>query len=227
MALVLHLQRLVIVAPAAAHVAGDVNVRQEIHLDALQPVALARLAAPAFHVETEAARLVAPLARFRQHRIEIPNRREQARIRGGIRARRAPDGRLIDADHFVHELHALDRRELAGILARPVNLLGQRAIQDLVHQASIFRCRRRPSPRSAGPAESPRRCSSGCARRAPIIASFLPLDGASLGGHRDLHRARKIASGQRRLDFAVISCGVPDATSSPPSRPAPGPRSIT
>ena len=47
----------VVVAAAAADIAGDVHVRQEIHLDALQPVALAGLAAAALHVEAEAARL--------------------------------------------------------------------------------------------------------------------------------------------------------------------------
>ena len=56
MALIFHLQRFVIIAPAAAHVAGDIDVRKEIHFDALQAVALAGFAAPALHVEAEAAR---------------------------------------------------------------------------------------------------------------------------------------------------------------------------
>src|SRR2546427_572788 len=56
----LDFERLVIVAPRAADVARDVNVRQEIHLDALLPVSLARLATSALNVEAEAARPVAP-----------------------------------------------------------------------------------------------------------------------------------------------------------------------
>src|SRR5262249_6241658 len=43
--LVLHLERLPVVAPAAANVAGDVDIGKEIHLDAFEPVALAGFAA--------------------------------------------------------------------------------------------------------------------------------------------------------------------------------------
>jgi hypothetical protein len=62
--LVLHLQGLVVVAAAAADVAGDVDIGQEIHFDALEAVALAGLAAAAFDVEAEAPGLVAAFARF-------------------------------------------------------------------------------------------------------------------------------------------------------------------
>ena len=56
-----------VVAASAAHIAGDIDIGQEIHFDALQAVALAGLAAAAFYVETEAAGFVAALARFGQH----------------------------------------------------------------------------------------------------------------------------------------------------------------
>ncbi len=100
-ALVSHGKRLGVVAAAAADFAGDVNVRKEIHFDAAQAVALAGFAAAAFYVEAEAARLVAALARFGQHGEEFADGREDAGIGGGIGARRAPDGRLIDLDDFV------------------------------------------------------------------------------------------------------------------------------
>ena len=51
---VLHLERLAVVALALAHVAGDVDVGQEVHLDLDDAVAGAGLAAPALHVEREA-----------------------------------------------------------------------------------------------------------------------------------------------------------------------------
>ena len=60
-ALVFHRQRLGVIAPAAAHFAGHENVGEEIHLDAPQPLALARFAAPAFHVEAEASGAIAAL----------------------------------------------------------------------------------------------------------------------------------------------------------------------
>ena len=107
-AFVFHLQRFAVVAAAAADIAGDVDVGQKVHLDALQPVALAGFAAAALHVEAEAAGLVAALARFRQHGVEIADGREDAGVGGGIGARRAADGRLIDLDYFVDVLQAFD-----------------------------------------------------------------------------------------------------------------------
>src|SRR6202030_1374427 len=54
-----HVERFAIVALALADVAGDVDVRQKVHLDLDDAVALAGLAAAALDVEREAARLVA------------------------------------------------------------------------------------------------------------------------------------------------------------------------
>ena len=67
-AAVLHLERLAVVPEAAARVARDEHVGQEVHLDAQHAVALARLAAPALHVEREAPRLVAARPRVGQAR---------------------------------------------------------------------------------------------------------------------------------------------------------------
>jgi hypothetical protein len=53
-ALVVDLQRLAVVALARADLARDVDVRQELHLDLEDPVALAVLAAAALDVEAEA-----------------------------------------------------------------------------------------------------------------------------------------------------------------------------
>src|SRR3546814_1041787 len=61
-----HLQRLAVVALAVAHVAGDVDIRQEVHLDLQHAVALIGLAPPALDVEGEAPRLVSARLRFRQ-----------------------------------------------------------------------------------------------------------------------------------------------------------------
>jgi hypothetical protein len=55
LALEQHLQRLAVVALALAHLAGDVDVGQEVHLDLDDAVALAGLAAAALDVEGEAA----------------------------------------------------------------------------------------------------------------------------------------------------------------------------
>ena len=83
--------------------------------------------------------LVAALARFGQHGEEFADRREDARVGRGIRARRAPDGRLVDLDHFVNLLGAFDRAERAGALHRAVERLRQRAIENVVHQRGFSR----------------------------------------------------------------------------------------
>src|SRR5262245_54470519 len=82
--LVLDGQRLTIVAGAAADSTEYVDVRQEIHLNALHAFAFARFAATAFYVERKAAGFVTTFPRLRQHRIQLAERSEQTSIRRGI-----------------------------------------------------------------------------------------------------------------------------------------------
>src|SRR5713226_8472901 len=93
-----HRQRLRIVTSPPANLARNVNIRQAIHLNPPQAVALARLAAPALHVEAEPPGTIPALARFRQHGKKLANRRKHARVSSRIRSRRAPNRRLIDLD---------------------------------------------------------------------------------------------------------------------------------
>ncbi len=226
MTFILHLQRLVIVPPPAAYVAGDVDIRQKIHLDAPKPVTLAGFAAPAFHVEAEAPRFVAALARFRQHGVQIADGREQPRISSGIGARSAANGRLVDANHLVQLAHAFDLRKLARQIVRPVDLLGQRAIQNLVHQRGFAAAR---NSRDHG--QQPQ-------RKFHVDVFQIVLGRADdryrlSVGRRGAQAARGSASRPKDSGPSAmpgwLQCrfGVPAATSSPPSRPAPGPRSIT
>src|SRR3712207_7712057 len=71
-------ERLTVVALAVAHVARHVHVRQEVHLDLDDAVALAVVAAPAADVERKPPRLVAALARDRrrseEHTSELQSR---------------------------------------------------------------------------------------------------------------------------------------------------------
>jgi hypothetical protein len=55
-ALELHFQRFAVIAFAFAGVAGHIHIRQEVHLDLDDAVALTRFAAPALDVEAEPAR---------------------------------------------------------------------------------------------------------------------------------------------------------------------------
>ena len=84
-----------------AGLAGHVDVRQEVHLDRAHAVALAGLAAAALHVEREAARLVAARPRLGHQAEQLADEGEGARVGGGVAARRAADGALVDGDDLV------------------------------------------------------------------------------------------------------------------------------
>ena len=102
-------QRLGVVAPAAARVALDPDVGQEVHLDPQLPVAFALLAPPARHVEAEPPRRVAAELGLGQLGEERADQVEHAGVRGRVRGRRLPQRLLIDADHLVDLLDAADR----------------------------------------------------------------------------------------------------------------------
>ena len=83
-ALVADLERLAVVALAVADIAGHIDVRQEMHLDLGNAVALAGFAAAAFHIERKAAGVVAALPRLRHAGEEIADRREESGVGGRV-----------------------------------------------------------------------------------------------------------------------------------------------
>ena len=137
LALEMHVQRLAVIALALAGLAGDVDIRQEVHLDLDDAVALAGFAAPALDVEAEPARRITARFRFRQAGIPVPDRAEGAGIGGGVGARCAPDRRLVDVDDLVEMLQALKagigRRRIRGT----VELAGERLVQRLDDQRGL------------------------------------------------------------------------------------------
>ena len=136
-----HLERLAVVAPALADVALDIDVRQEVHLDLDDAVALARLAAPALDVEREAARQIAARLGLGQPGEPVADRREAAGIGRRVRARRAADRRLVDVDDLVEKLDAFEPAERRRLLARVVEPLGERLVQGLDDQGRLAAAR--------------------------------------------------------------------------------------
>jgi hypothetical protein len=120
-ALELHGQRLAVVAAAVADTRRDVDVGQEVHLDADHAVALAGLAAAALDVEGEAAGLVAARG-FGQHGEPVADGVKGAGVGRGVGARRAADRRLVDVDDLVDLLQPLDAVVRAGLFAGVVEL---------------------------------------------------------------------------------------------------------
>ena len=108
LALVVHLERLAVVAGALADLARDVDVGQEVHLDLDRAVAGAVLAAPALDVEGEPALLVAADLGLGGLAEQLADVVEHAGVGGRVRPRRAPDRRLVDADDLVELLDAAD-----------------------------------------------------------------------------------------------------------------------
>src|SRR5262249_52225504 len=125
---------LLVITLAAAHFAQNVNVGQEVHLDAALAFALAGFASSAGDVERKTSGLVTALTRLGQHGVEIANVAENTSVGGRIGAGRPPDRRLIDANDFVDVLGAGDQLVLAGLFARAVQLFRQRAIKNVIDQ---------------------------------------------------------------------------------------------
>ena len=136
-----HLQGLAVVAPALARLAAHVDVGQEVHLHAAHAVALAGLAAAALHVEGEAARLVAARPRLRGEAEQLADEGEGPGVGRRVAARRAADGALVDGNDAVDGLRAFERPVRAGLGPAPLELLQQRAVQDVVDQRRLARAR--------------------------------------------------------------------------------------
>src|SRR4051812_11349178 len=112
------LERFTPVALALAHLARDVDVRQELHLDLDDPVALAVLAAAALDVAADPPGLIAADACLGRPGEQLADRPEQPDVRCRVGARRAADGALVDLDDLVDVLDALDRVVRADRLPR-------------------------------------------------------------------------------------------------------------
>ena len=98
-----------------ADLAGDEDVREEVHLDLHKSVATAGLAAAALGIEREPARAVAARARVCRRGEQVADVIKEIGICRWVRARRAPDGALVDADDLVEEFLALDGLAAAGV----------------------------------------------------------------------------------------------------------------
>ncbi len=130
-------ERLRAVALALTDVAGDEHVAQEVHLDAHDAVALARLAAAALQIEAEARGAPALHARLRELREEGPDVVEGLRVGAGVAARRAPDGLLIDGDDLVDRVDALHPAVLADPVLRVVEAPRELRQQDAVDEGAL------------------------------------------------------------------------------------------
>ena len=136
-AFVLHFEGFAVVAFAVADFAGYVYVGQEVHFYFDHAVALAGFAAAAFDVEREAADVVAAFAREGYAGEQVADGGEQAGVGGGVGARGAADGGLVDVDDFVELVEAADVVVGGGFFVGAVELAGGDFGQRVVNQGGF------------------------------------------------------------------------------------------
>ena len=136
-AFVLDFEGFAVVAFAVADFAGDVHVGQEVHFDFNHAVALAGFAAAAFDVEGESADVVAAFAREGDTGEEFADGGEQAGIGGGVGARGAADGGLVDVDDFVEVFEAVDVVVWGGFFLGAVEFAGGDFGEGVVNQGGF------------------------------------------------------------------------------------------
>ena len=111
---------------------------------------------------------------------------------------RAADGRLVDVDHLVEVLHPLDRAVAARERLGPVQLLGQRAQQDVVDQRRLARARdtgdRDEAAEREGHVDVLEVVLAGAADGDHVARA-----GAAAGRHRDGPLAREVLPGDGLL----------------------------
>ena len=88
--------------------AGDKNIREKLHLHLLEATALAGFTAPTGGIEGKRAGAKAACLGLWRSGKQAPDMVVGFDIGHRIGARRAPNGRLIDHDHRVDQVPALD-----------------------------------------------------------------------------------------------------------------------
>src|SRR5437660_6238750 len=131
------LQSFPVVPFALTDLARHVDVWQEVHLNFDDAFAPAGFAAPTFDVEGEATGHIAPDARLGYLREQFADAGERVGIGGGIGARRATNGRLVDVNHFIQILQALDAIVFAGLGVGAGKDMRQLAVQDVGDERAL------------------------------------------------------------------------------------------
>ena len=187
-----------------AHLAGHVDVRQEVHLDLDGAVTGTGLASPAGDVEGEPSRLVAPDPCLLRLAEELADGVEHPRVGGRVGPRRAPDRRLVHVDDLVDRFGALDRAVAAGDDLGVVDALHEAAVEDVVHQRRLA---------GAGHAGHRDEAAQGQlhVEVLQVVLTGIPDDDPVLArlaphlGHRDRQLTRDVAAGQRPLGGFELS----------------------
>src|SRR5262249_33092363 len=121
----------------AAGVAIDVDVGQEAHLHAQPALTGAALAPSAGDVEGEASGAPAAQPGVGELREEAADAVVEADVRGGGRAGRAPDRRLVNLDGTLEMLDALDGAMRADATGGEPECPAGSAVEDVTHERGL------------------------------------------------------------------------------------------
>ncbi len=128
LALIAHLERLAVVAVAAADVARHIYVGQKVHLNFDYAVARAGFAPAALYVEREAVALVTARLGVGCGGEHIAYQVKQAGVRGRVGARRAAYRRLVYGDYLVELIQAVYAVVGAGAGVSAIEVAGERFV---------------------------------------------------------------------------------------------------
>ena len=134
-----NLKCLPVVPLASAHLTRHIHVGKEVHLDLDRAVAFARLTASSGHVEREATGFVAPGSRLFCLGEQGADVVEELCVGGRIGSRCSPDRRLVDVDHLVDQIDALDLLVSSRHHAGLVDPMRQCLPQDLLDESGLAR----------------------------------------------------------------------------------------
>src|SRR5467141_275125 len=167
-----------------------------MHFDLDDAVALAGLAAPAFHVEGETPRTVTALARHGHARKKLADRREQRRVGRRVGARGAADRALVDAHRLVEELLPLDRIVRGGLVYRAVELARDGVIERVVDEGRFTRAGDAAHAHEQAYRQREIDILEIVPARPAQLEDPRPVETAAGLGHGDLERAREVLTGE-------------------------------
>ncbi len=88
-------------------IAGDIDIRQKMHLYFYDPVSTTGFTPSPFNVKTKSPGLIPSYSRFGRSGKKFSDIRKNTGICSGVGTRGSADGRLIDMDDFIDMSDAL------------------------------------------------------------------------------------------------------------------------
>ena len=125
LAFIFDLQCFTVIALSLTHITGDIDIRQKMHLNLDDAVALACLTAASLDIKGKASGRKAAQFCILRRSIELPNVGKDTRIRGRVGTRRPPNWGLVDFDHLVQRLDPFNLFKRPGAAFGSIQIGGQ------------------------------------------------------------------------------------------------------